>query len=456
MFRLAGWGRSLARAARLWPLALLLLWIALALPADGYGGQARIDLVLRQAIGGDGFRLVAWEAQALVGEARDLIAGPATGLSAAAQHDLVVTYFDAIAAIGRLEAQIERIYADPKQADPGAAAAPLQAELDRLRGEQARRRPAVEQILSRQVTTILAEEGLTTLGLVWPPVSFQFAESPNYLIVSPRHRIAVEKGIYLDPTLSVARMEQIERQVEAGLGVSALVEGTGGFSSYPTMIVEYAGLEWVISTIAHEWVHTYLAFRPLGWRYYDSGAMRTINETVASIVGDEVGRRVVERFYPEKAAPASWPQPRSLRPDPAAKPEFSFGVFMRETRLTVDKMLAAGKIEEAEAYMEARRRELAEHGYFLRRLNQAYFAFHGSYAVGPAATDPIGGKLRLLRRQAGSLAEFVRIVSRFTTAADLDAALGQATEPERPPRAAAGYALLQASPGPGFASLSAR
>jgi hypothetical protein len=96
---------------------------------------------------------------------------------------------------------------------------------------------------------------------------------------------------------------------------------------------------------------------------------------------------------------------------------------MRETRLAVDKMLAEDKVAEAEHYMEARRQELAGHGYLLRRLNQAYFAFHGSYAVGPSATDPIGGKLRLLRRQTGSLLEFVRTVGGFRSAADLDAAL---------------------------------
>ena len=41
--------------------------------------------------------------------------------------------------------------------------------------------------------------------------------------------------------------------------------------------------------------------------------------------------------------------------------------------------------------------ELLEQGYVIRKLNQAYFAFHGSYAVGTSATDPIGGKLRSLR-----------------------------------------------------------
>ena len=80
----------------------------------------------------------------------------------------------------------------------------------------------------------------------------------------------------------------MEEQVARELDVDALVDGTGGFSSYPTMVVAYPTLDWVVNTVAHEWTHTYLYFRPLGWHYGDSGGMRTINETVASIVGDEI------------------------------------------------------------------------------------------------------------------------------------------------------------------------
>ena len=413
----------LARAARFLPLLVIFLWLAMAIPSDGYLGRARINMTLYQAIGAHGFQLVAWEREALAEKARGLVTRPGAELSPLAQHDLVVAYFDAIREIARLQSKIERIYADPKESQPQTATAPLQAQLDALRTEQTRRRPAVERILESQVAAILEDEALTTAGLVWPPVSFKFAESPNYLVVSPRNRIAVDKGLYLDPTLPVSKMEQIEKQVEDRLDLSALVEGTGGFSSYPTMVIETPSLDWVVNTIAHEWMHTYLAFQPLGWRYFDSGAMRTINETVASIVGDEIGRRVVERYYPERVPAADWPKPSSMRPNETQAPEFSFGKFMRETRLAVDKMLADGRVAEAETYMEARRKELAEHGYLLRRLNQAYFAFHGSYAVGPSATDPIGGKLRLLRHQSGSLLEFVRTVGGFKTAADLDAAL---------------------------------
>jgi hypothetical protein len=183
----------------------------------------------------------------------------------------------------------------------------------------------------------------------------------------------------------------------------------------------------VLDTVAHEWMHTYLVFRPLGQHYYASGEMRTINETVASIVGDEIGRWAMARFYPAQVGPAPWPRPLSMQRGwtgtPTEQADFEYGSFMRRTRLEVDRLLAAGKVAEAEAYMEAQRRVLVAQGYAIRRLNQAYFAFHGSYAVGASATDPIGGKLDILRMRSGSLARFVRTVARFDDPSDLDAAL---------------------------------
>jgi len=405
-------------------LIFVCLLIVVLIPSNGELGAARTNFVIQQAIGNRGFRLAAWETQAIAQKARDLVARPGASLTSEAQHDLVIAYFDALGRIDELSARIEYIYADPNAADPNAAAAPLQAELNDLRTTQEARRPAVERIIEGQVAAVLAEAGLTTRGQVWPPVRFAFTESPDYLIISPRDRIAVKEGVYLDPGISVADMERIETQVAQELDVSALVDGTGGFSSYPTMVVAYPDLPWVLDTVAHEWTHTYLYFRPLGWHYDD---MRTVNETVASIVGNEIGQRVLERYYPERMPPAEWPQPLSMRSDWLGKdetlPQFQYGPFMRETRLEADRLLAEGKVDEAEKYMEAQRRILVENGYALRKLNQAYFAFHGSYAVGSAATDPIGGKLRLLRKQAGSLAEFLRTVAKFSEPGDLDAAL---------------------------------
>jgi hypothetical protein len=406
---------------------LVCVLFILLIPSEGELGAARTDFVIQQAIGNRGFWLAAWEVQAIAQKASDQVTRPGAGLTAQAQHDLVIAYFGTIGRIEELTGEIERVFSDPGEIDPASLAAPLQAELNDLRATQAERRPAVEGIIEEQVAAVLEEAGLTTGGHVWPPVRFAFTESPDYLIISPRDRIRVAEGVYLDPGISTADMERIEGQVASELDVSALVDGTGGFSSYPTMVVAYPVLDWVIDTVAHEWTHTYLYFRPLGWHYGDSGGMRTINETVASIVGDEISRRVLEHYYPERVPPAGWPQPLSMRSDwlgkEAEPTQFEYGPFMRKTRLEADRLLAEGKIEEAEAFMEAQRRILVEKGYTIRKLNQAYFAFHGSYAVGSAATDPIGGKLRLLRKQASNLAGFLRTVARFAAPADLDAAL---------------------------------
>ncbi len=98
---------------------------------------------------------------------------------------------------------------------------------------------------------------------------------------------------------------------------------------------------------------------------------------------------------------------------------------MRETRLHVDDLLAKGRVSEAQAYMEQQRRVLWDHGYRIRKLNQAYFAFHGSYAVGPGATDPIGDKLHALRQRSPDLLAFVRTVAGITSVKQLDAALAR-------------------------------
>ena len=91
---------------------------------------------------------------------------------------------------------------------------------------------------------------------------------------------------------------------------------------------------------------------------------------------------------------------------------------MRETRVTVDELLAAGNIEEAEAYMAERRLLFVNQGYNIRRLNQAYFAFHGAYADQPggaAGEDPVGEAVRSFRSQSSSLAEFVRRIAWVTS-----------------------------------------
>jgi hypothetical protein len=99
---------------------------------------------------------------------------------------------------------------------------------------------------------------------------------------------------------------------------------------------------------------------------------------------------------------------------------------MHETRVKADELLAQGKIAEAETYMEERRLFFWENGYLLRKLNQAYFAFHGAYADvpgGAAGEDPVGPAVRALREQSDSLAEFVKTIAWMTSFEELQQTL---------------------------------
>ena len=79
---------------------------------------------------------------------------------------------------------------------------------------------------------------------------------------------------------------------------------------------------------------------------------------------------------------------------------------MQETRRAVDALLTDGKVEIAESYMETRRRVFVEHGHPIRKLNQAYFAFNGTYAESPASVNPIGGQVRRLEKYIARLRRF--------------------------------------------------
>jgi len=124
---------------------------------------------------------------------------------------------------------------------------------------------------------------------------------------------------------------------------------------------------------------------------------------VADIVGNEIGAYALATFYPEHL-------PADLDPAEA----------WDRFRLEVDRLLAEGKVEEAEAYMEKRRQRFVQHGYGLRVLNQAYFAFHGSYATGPASSDPIGPKLQELKEVIPDLAHFLQTVRGFTSLTEIE------------------------------------
>jgi hypothetical protein len=141
-------------------------------------------------------------------------------------------------------------------------------------------------------------------------------------------------------------------------------------------------------------------------RDYD---IATMNETVAGIVSKEIGEIVYEKYYAARMDGAAENIPTG----------FDFNKEMRDIRKTVDDYLSRGMIIEAEEFMEGRREYLVENGYNIRKLNQAYFAFHGTYADAPTSVSPIGAELKALRSQTESLKEFLDTVVVMTSRQDL-------------------------------------
>lgn len=406
------------RGARLRALFFLGLSL-LTLRASFVRSDWAFDLVADGIAAPHAFALARWEVDTLMAKVRDSVRSPLAGMDDADQASLVRAYFSNNQRIRDLERTITAALSQNEP--PGADVQALNAEIASLRRQQAYWRPIAEAAIEQQVAAVLSTEQLLTADTLWPPVRFSFTEPPLYLVVSPRNQISRRYGAYLQPDTPLTTWSSLEDEVERQGEVAALVEGIGGFSTWPTMVLNDAPLDWVLSTVAHEWMHTYLVFHPLGWHYFDNGDLTTINETVASIAGDEIGAQVLARFYAEPPT-ASGPSPPAPSTPPAAPTPapFNFGAEMRSTRLAVDALLASGRVAAAEAFMEARRQRFVAAGYNLRKLNQAYFAFHGSYATGVGAVDPIGLQLQQLRRQSPSLAAFVWTVQRFDSRDDLE------------------------------------
>lgn len=321
-----------------------------------------------------------------------------------------------------LIASKEQEAGDPAMPRDIAAAALDQSAA--LRDERRGLKNTVQAILAGRLTAVVKEAGLTRhvrAEVVWPPVDIEFADPPAVLVTSPRDAIRKDGESLLQGDLPIERVQDIEQDAESDGNTSALVVDISGIAMYPAIIPESDDYRGTLQDIAHEWTHHYLFFAPLGRRYFENGKLTTLNETLADHVGREMGDMMFERW------PLDRSEPPMTAPAPPA-PRIDFTKEMRDLRRQVEALLSDDKVDEAEALMEEKRRFLADNGYYIRRLNQAYFAFHGSYADSAGSIDPIGPKFDELREKSGSLRDFVRTAQQFTSEQDLDRAL---VEPAR-------------------------
>jgi hypothetical protein len=377
----------------------------------------KLDTILGQ----QHFDFLTWGVKAFVAKGEALLTAGDQFLDENQQKEFVLAYLDDLEQVRRLERQIDSIYTDPEIDDPVTEAEEFQKQVNILRADISTRQPIAESILEKQVSSILNEEEFDLAGYTWPPVLMRMTPLPMVLIVSPREEISQIYNIPLNHGLSTETRENIEDGIYESVDRSALVTPIGGLGFYPAMIVETSDINFLVGTIAHEWAHHWLSLQPVGLNVFANNEMLRINETVASIVGEEIGRQVIERYYPEFAPPEELSEavPDNISSDP---PAFDFNAEMRLTRVNVDDMLANDQVDEAEAYMEQRRQFFWDNGYRFRKLNQAFFAFRGSYADEPGeqGDDPIGPTLLAIRDNSPSLKAFLDDLSSVTSVSDLE------------------------------------
>lgn len=370
------------------------------------------------------FDFLGWTVAAVMGKSTQAAVGTSHFLAEQDRNDLVRDYMALVGQLQSKRAELEEAFGNPDSLQSSLDVRRVGAELTQLVAEADKARPIVESILQEQVAIVLADLNLVSRGMIFPPVSFGFAQLPSSLIVSPREMIRQDANISLRVDLPLEEKVALEELVEGREDVSALIVPVGGLGTYPTMILESTSLVWITEVIAHEWVHNYLAFHPLGWNYSRTPELRTMNETAASLIGLAVGRLVLAEYYPDLLPQTAPPTTTENSPEP---PAFDFRAEMRITRLRVDELLDQGAVEPAEQFMEQRRLYFWENGYRIRRLNQAYFAFHGAYADEPggaAGDDPVGEAVRALWDRLDSPALFLRRMARMNSYQDLQAEVG--------------------------------
>jgi hypothetical protein len=402
----------MASARSRWPHAIFALLLAVAI-----GWSVPAALLTPLPDGPNDFNAPGFVVRHAWVKFAMLAARPVWGRPSAAQEDAdVARYF----ALNGEIAAAERTAGDP--ASDAATAVAARARSAALRAERADIENEVELILEGRLTRVIKQAGLTRdfgARVVWPPVNIEFQNPPSVLVKSPRSEIRKQSETLLQADLPIERVQRIEADAERDDATSALVVEIGGIATYPAIIPEDADYGFIMQDIAHEWTHHYLYFTPLGRRYFSSGKLTTLNETVANMVGRELGDMLVAE-YPLRPAPAVATSGGRLA---SAPPQIDFTKEMRGLRVKVEALLKDGKIAEAEQAMEDERRFLAANGYYIRRLNQAYFAFHGSYADSAGSIDPIGPKLDTLRKRSASLRDFVERARALTSEADLDGVL---------------------------------
>lgn len=267
----------------------------------------------------------------------------------------------------------------------------------------------VEEMIASDVTEALRECGVRP----FPPPVFRVVNPPNILVISHRNQIrqTAISGTVLRPHLSENQIEEIEKFIsQADPQLCGMVTNLGGLALFPPILNLYHPPT-LMNVAGHEWCHIYLFFSPLGFgNQVLKRGLSVIEENVCNIVGREIFETIAKNY--------GW---QKLGESKSVSGEYPPNLILRELRQRVDQLLKDGRIEEAETAMEEGRQSLNRlYGReWIRKLNQAYFAFHGNYGGPESGKDPTRDYLLAIRRRSANLREFLRKVRRIKEYEDL-------------------------------------
>ena len=281
------------------------------------------------------YHLFQWEAshflEKWVNKASELM--PWTSESSREERiEQAETFFD----LGQRQGDLERRLL---REDFGQGGGASNAEVQELRDElvaiveqRDRLQATVEETIESEISAVLSQEGFASrIGLIFPPVDAVFSRSPGVLVLSPRDRIERSRTVLLKAGLDDETKEQIETRILLEEDLSALVERSGGVATYPSVVSDAGGLHRAMVIAAHEWLHHWFFFQPLGQHFWDSQEMTTLNETAATLAGEAIGDRAFTAMTGEPVfrEPARPPVSESLQPTPVDEDAFDFNAAMR-------------------------------------------------------------------------------------------------------------------------------
>ena len=276
-----------------------------------------------------------------------------------------------------------------------------------LKSKRDSARLIAEKSIEDEITKTLKELGFRNkLGLVFPPVDIRLQNIPKVLVTSPRNEIRMIDSVLIDAEISLKERDTIETTLFQAYDTSALVDDLSGVATYPLLVDDQQSLRRILQTSVHEWFLAYFFFKPLGWNYWDSSEMTTLNETICTLLGEEIGDVIYFNLYETDE--------HGLIDSKLNHPNEQLLDKMRSTRIEVDKLLSEGEIDSAEQLMKETWWELRLGGYRIRKLNQAYFAFRGRYGNSPASISNIGDQVNMLRENSAKIKSFVNTVSEIS------------------------------------------